>query len=252
MIATYIGPPIASPAMEPNMNEELWRVQLSTGEIRMMNLEALDRAFDEGHIDARVPVLAPGASAWMTLGEAAGLEDEQAPATEQSPSLSPVAIAAPSSAQSQLDARREPESVLDLDLPDNFDELRPRRRGLVIGAIAAVAAAAVMLAVVVARVGGSMPATTEVKAAAAVQAPPPAVAVESLPTAKKEEATTDSKPELSDWQKRMLADADKARADKTKAKKEADKAARPAPKKPKSAPGLLNGGDRFDPLNGAL
>jgi hypothetical protein len=273
--------------MEQNMNEELWRVQLSTGEIRMMTLEALDQAFDEGLIDARVPVLAPGASAWTTLGEAAGLDDVP---TEQTPSLSPVALAAPSSAQilpteSQLDMRAE------LDLPDSFEELAPRRRGLMIGAAVAALAVAATIAVVAGKVGGSMPTTSDVTAAA-VQAPPPA-AVEALPaptpspaaqaaepvkdtntanvaksandtsapksangsTPKSANDTSTAKPELSDWQKRMLLDADKAREDKSRAKKQeqAERAPKPAAKTPqKTSGGFLNGGDRFDPLNGAL
>src|SRR5262245_57487276 len=120
--ATYIGWPIGSFAMEPNMNEELWRVQLSTGEIRMMTIEGLERALEEGLIEARVPVLAPGASAWTTLGEAAGLDDDDQSSIEESPSLSPVAIAPASSASSLealagLDAQQ---SQLDLDLPDAF------------------------------------------------------------------------------------------------------------------------------------
>jgi hypothetical protein len=246
--------------MEPNMNEELWRVQLSTGEIRMMTLDALDRAFDDGLIDARVPVLAPGASAWTTLGEAAGLEldEEEAPKTDQTPSLSPVALGPPSSAAISLGDRPEPESLLDLDLPDNFEELRPRRRTVVVGGIVSGMAAMVMLAVVVARVGSGMPATADITSSAAAVQAPPVAAVESLPAAKEEPKKEepkkeDAKPELSDWQKRMLVDADKAREEKAKAKREAEKAAHPpAPKKPKASPGLLNGGDRFDPLNGAL
>jgi hypothetical protein len=243
--------------MVPNMNEELWRVQLSTGEIRMMTLDGLDRAFEEGLIDARVPVLPPGASAWTTLGEAAGLDDE--PKAEQTPSLSPVAIAAPSSAAAP-GFEAPSGALLDLDLPDTFDELKPRRRGLVIGAAASVAAVAVMFAVVAARLGASMPTTTEVnattvKATTVVQAPPPAV--EALPAAEpaKKEVKEDAKPELSDWQKRMLVDADKAREEKARAKKQekAEKAVRSQPKRQqKASSGLLNGGDKFDPLNGAL
>jgi hypothetical protein len=236
--------------MQAHTNEELCRVQLGTGEIRLMTLDALDHAFNEGIVDARVPVLPPGASAWTTLGEAAGLEEE-APRPQDTPSLSPVAISAPSVPPSALDAQS---SSLDLDLPDTFEELRPRRRGLIFGGVAAAAAAGLMLAVVAARLGSSMPTTGDIKAAAAVQAP--AAAVESIPSKEepKPEVKTESggKAELSDWQKRMLVDADKAREAKTKAKS-AEKASKAPPAKPKAkSGGLLNGGDRFDPLNGAL
>ena len=232
------------------MNDELWRVQLSTGEIRMMTLDALDRAFDEGLIDARVPVLPPGASAWTTLGEAAGLDDCP---TEQSPSLSPLAISS-AAASPTASPTEESNADRDLDLPDSFDELRPRRsRALVIGGVASALALAATVAVLAGKLGSSMPAAADVKAAAAVEAPPPA-AVETLPPpAPKEEP----KQGLSDWQKRMLLDADKARDDKARPKSQerAEKAGQQQKKKPQpptTSSGLLNGGDKFDPLNGAL
>ena len=226
------------------MNEELWRVQLGTGEIRMMTLEGLDRAFDEGLIDAHVPVLAPGASAWTTLGEAAGLDD--CPTEQQAPSLSPVAIAPPSSrATPALESAGAP---LDLDLPEDL-ELAPRRRGvLAAGGIGALAVAAA-IAFVAARTGGS-PTDIDVKTTTAVEAPPAAATALRAPV---EPAPAEGKRELSDWQKRMLLDADKAREDKTRAKNQekAQKVERKT-KRVKTSPGLLNGGDRFDPLNGAL
>jgi hypothetical protein len=99
---------------------------------------------------------------------------------------------------------------------------------------------------------------------AAVQAPPGAVAAVQAPAAAAtaaepqaaEPAKKDGKPALSEWQKRMLQEADKVREDKARAKnvERAEKAERPAPKKgpQKTSSGLLNGGDPFDPLNGAL
>lgn len=222
-----------------------------------MTLDALDRAFNDGLIDARAAVLPPGAPSWTTLGEAAGLEDEPAPQTQDMPSLSPVALPASSSIAppSSMDAG----AGLDLDLPDGFDELQPRRRGLVGGVIGAAAAVGIALALVGGRLGSSMPAAADVKAAAAVQAPPPA-AVEVLPSKieapEEKKAEPGEKQELSDWQKRMLLDADKAREEKARAKNtvRADKPAKaPAARaRSKSTGGLLEGGDRFDPLNGAL
>ena len=73
---------------------EVWRVQLATGEVRMMSLDELDRAFDAGWIHERTNVLAPGSFKWTTLGDAAGLnEPEPQPYVEQTPSLAPMAIA---------------------------------------------------------------------------------------------------------------------------------------------------------------
>lgn len=252
------------------MNEALWRVQLSTGEIRMMTLEALDEAFDEGLIDARVPVLPPGASAWTTLGEAAGLDEATPP--DQAPSLSPIAISPPSSTSCVPDVDEPSSPRLDLDLPEELVFSARSRRRAVFGGIAGVGALALALAVVAGKVGGSVPTASNVNAAFAVEAPPPA-AVEALPQpeqqpvkeqaaseqpAKEQPAKADEKAELSDWQKRMLLDADKAREDKARAKRQEkveklEKTER-QPKKPstKTSHGLLNGGDRFDPLNGAL
>ncbi|HVH44741.1 MAG TPA: hypothetical protein VM925_20450, partial [Labilithrix sp.] len=120
------------------MNDELWRVQLGTGEIRTMTLDGLDRAFDEGLIDARVPVLAPGSSNWTTLGEAAGLDDGS---LEQTPSLSPVALSAASSTFAFAPSSK-PELDSDPELPDAFD-IQPRRhRSILIGAIPGVLAVA--------------------------------------------------------------------------------------------------------------
>lgn len=220
------------------MTNELWRVQLSTGEIRTMTLDELDRAFDEGLIDPRVPVLPPGASAWTTLGEAAGLNETP---TEQAPSLTPVAI----SSATPTPAPTEVSSGATSDLPDTFDERGPpRRRRLLVGGVAGTVALAAMA--LVALRGSSPTPTVDVNTASAVQAPP---AVDPLPAPEPKEA----KQGLSDWQKRMLLDADKAREEKARAKnQERVNKAGPHKKSPKSSSGLLNGGDKFDPLNGAL
>lgn len=227
-------------------NDELWRVQLSTGETRSMTLDALDQAFDEGLIDADAPVLPPGADVWTTLGRAAGLDDCPTVPTEPPASLSPHAISSPLSSPATLAA-----SALqpDLDLPETFDELEPRgrRRNIMIGGVALTAALGAAVALLAGDLGSSMP--VDVKATA-VEAPPPAL--ETLPAPAP--ATTDDakdKPRLSDWQKRMLLDADKAREDKrTDSKAQTGKASKPKPAKTNT--GLLNGGDKFDPLNGAL
>lgn len=236
------------------MNDELWRVQLSTGEIRMMTIEALDEAFEQGLIDARVPVLPPGASAWTTLGEAAGLEDDCP--TEQAPSLAPFAIASESSSSSVMPSAPELPSTDELDLPDSFDELQPRRgRGLVAGAAAGALALAAAVAVFAGNLGSSPPADVDARATA-VEAPPPPAAVEALPppAAPAAKEAEPAKPELSDWQKRIVVEADKAREEKARPKTQerAQKQPLPKPKPAKSNTGLLNGGDRFDPLNGAL
>src|SRR5688572_5782852 len=75
------------------MHQDLWRVQLGNGEVREMSLDALDAAFDQGTLNEHTPVLAPGASSWERLGKVAGLDEEEvAPNSAMTPSLSPMAI----------------------------------------------------------------------------------------------------------------------------------------------------------------
>lgn len=235
--------------MEPNTNDALWRVQLATGEVRTMTLDALDRAFDEGHIDARVFVLAPGSTSWTTLGEAAGLDspldtqDQQPASVEAMPSLMPVAMGsgAPSSSVNAA------WNVGDLD--SDLDFAPPRRRGRWIGGlvVAGVVAAAAVLSI--GKLAGGSTANVAL-ANAAIAAPPPAP--EPLPEAAP--VAKDAKPVLSDWQKKMLLDSDKARDEKARAKTH-EKAAKGQKRRkggPKAGPALANGGDKFDPLNGQL
>lgn len=224
-----------------------------------MTLDGLDQAFDDGLIDARVPVLAPGSSAWTTLGEAAGLDDD---VVEETPSLSPIAMPSSDSLASMGALPTSAESGPDLDIPDDVDFGR-RPRGVLIGIIPGMLAVAAALVVVVSKLGGTVPA--DVKVTNAVQAPAaaadvlpplanvapaaPAPAIEAAAPAA--EAAT-AKPALSEWQKQLLEANDKAREAQAQAKAR-EKAVAPKPKPaPKANPGLLNGGDRFDPLNGAL
>lgn len=224
------------------MNDELWRVQLGTGEVRMMTLDGLDRAFDEGLIDANAPVLAPGSMTWTTLGQAAGLDDQGT--SDQTPSLSPVAI----SSASPTTHFTPPTPAFDLDLPDSsMLELRPRRRGLLFGGIAAALVAAAALAVVVGKVGSAV--GHDVKATSAMQAPAAAAPLPPPDPAK------DARPALNDDQKKKLLDADKAREDKARVKNQekAEKAERVQKRKPsKTGPVFVNSGDKYDPLNGHL
>jgi hypothetical protein len=88
-------------------------------------------------------------------------------------------------------------------------------------------------------------------AGAAVMAAPPA-AETLLPAAA--DAVTD-KRNLSEDQKRALVEADQRRsaeADKKRAKSATDQARHARPRSGKANDGLLKGGDKFDPLNGAL
>jgi hypothetical protein len=219
---------------------ELWRVQLKTGEMRLLSLDALDEAFDGGIVDAQTPVLAPGSLTWDRLGAVAGL-DEPNPLEIATPSLSPVALA-PS-----IPPSMSPNVDLELALLDD-DALKPKRGRLF--AFVAVAALLVVAggAGLVAKLGGHAEAPLmDIKTTAALQAPP--AATEAAPV-----EAAPAKPQLSDDQKKKLAEADKAREEKAKAAKEKAAAVqqRRAGAPRSKGTGLLKGGNKFDPLNGSL
>lgn len=240
--------------MEAN-HDEVWRVQLGTGEIRMMTLDGLDQAFEEGLLDAQSPVLAPGSSAWTTLGEAAGLDGANHAnegLMDGTPSLSPLSMSAPLPRHVALDEMPE------LDAPSaefDLDELalKPRRaRGFIIGGVAAAVAVAAVVAGVAGRAGGSN-VSADIHAVSAATPPP---AAEPIPGDRPAPEAKESKPSLSEEQKQKLLDADKTRAEKVRAKSQerSERANQGAAKgrAPRTGTGLLNGGDKFDPLNGAL
>lgn len=225
--------------------EELWRVQLPTGELRLMTIDALDEAFDTGIIHRDTQVLAPGATAWARLGDVAGLDDAAEAAPEPAsagvPSLSPVAIATdtPSSfATAPL--------PVDLgDVPD--DALRPKRgRALAIAGIGVAAVAGVLVAFAP-KIGATLANVHPAKEMTNAMQPPPA-AIDVTPN-----DGSFARPQLTEEQRKLLLEADKKKEEERKAKQQAApaKAGKAAPRGKSSSP-FVNGGDKFDPLNGAL
>lgn len=245
------------------MNPEIWRVQLGTGEVRFMTLDELDRAFDAGYIHARTNVLAPGSFHWTTLGEAAGLDEPQ---IEQTPSLSPMAIAsgAPSAYNFPQIPQQSGLSMSSFGVDDDADFAPRRKRGLVFGFVVAAAAAACAFALTTGKLGGTIAASNHESAAAAL-AP---AAEQKLPAAatpapaEKAEKKEDAKPgSLAEEVKQKLLQADKEREAKA-LKAKAEKAGKSLRRRVKGSAGegsssgreekLVQGGDKFDPLNGSL
>lgn len=223
---------------------ELWRVQGATGAVRMMSLDDIDRAFNAGYLNAHTYVLAPGSMQWQTLGDAAGLDDP-----EPTPSLSPVAL-------SNVPAYQLPEIPQHQPLSFDGDELTPQksRKGIVFGFAVAAAAAACVFAVKAGKVNLGGVDASGVESVAAVA--PPVEMKLPAPVAVEEPKAEPSKG-LSDDTKQRLLDADKAKAKKnakgkhrlTRNQAENDGDA-PIPKS--DAKPLVEGGDKFDPLNGSL
>jgi len=237
---------------------DLWRVQLATGEVRVMSLDALDDAFQSGLITESTPVLPPGATAWTKLADAAGLD---APGTDGGqaesnvPSVAPMAVSVRESTGDATPYSQSPYSLPDLDIDSMHDEafkaLKPSK-----GRVFAVIGLAVVLlgglGFAATKVGNASSASNALTApgldkAAAAQPPPAAVDVNTAAPAKT----------LTDEQKAKLAEADKAReaaAAARDAKRAKDRPSGPARRGPreKSSQPFVNGGNKFDPLNGAL
>ena len=228
---------------------DLWRVQLATGEVRAMSLEALDDAFQSGLISESTPVLPPGATVWTKLAAAAGLDSGGSPDGESTlPSVTPLAISLSESTGDATPYARS-SGLPDIDIDALNDEaFKPRRGRLFVGIglavvlVGGLGLAATRLGDVAASAQSSLSAKSHEPAAAAG----PHVAVdldEAFPAA-----------QLTEEQKARLAEADKAREAREAAKRK-DRPAGPAggPRAPqdKSAP-FVNGGNKYDPLNGAL
>jgi hypothetical protein len=239
--------------MSTTHHDELWRVQLASGEMRIMTLDALDEAFQAGTIDASTKVLAPGADTWSALGDVAGLDGDaaEAPASEGVPSLSPMAADIPSSHGSRVSTEPVDLSAYDpsFRVPADFEideNALKTSKGRVGALIGAGVLAVVGLLFLGAKVAGNL------EGAAASNAMRPSAA--GAPAAAVDVMDIDARAkQLSEDQRKRLLEADKARESTRKARPTtggaAPGAARPA--REKGAP-FVNGGDKFDPLNGAL
>jgi hypothetical protein len=226
-------------------------VQLLTGEVRVMSVDALDDAFQSGLITESTPVLPPGAAAWSKLADAAGLD---APAADNNvPSVAPMAVSVRDSGDA-TPYSQSPYSLPDLDIDAMHDEaFKPKKGrifaviGLAIVLVGGLGFAATKAGNIASSATNSLTAPGLDKAAAAQ--PPPA-AVDDVNTAAPAKTLTDE-------QKAKLAEADKAReaaAAAREAKRAKDRPSAPTRRGPreKSSQPFVNSGNKFDPLNGAL
>lgn len=232
-------------------NDELWRVQLASGEMRIMTIDALDEAFQAGMIDASTKVLAPGADTWAALGDVAGLEADAPDTAEPKdgvPSLSPMAADIPSSraAIEAIDLSAYDPSLrrlpADFEIDENALKANKGRVGAMIG-VGVVACVGLLF--LGAKFAGNLEGTAASNAMrASAVAPPAAVDVMDIETRARQ---------LTEDQKRRLLEADKNREARKKSRPtgapQQGGTARPAGEK--GAP-FVNGGDKYDPLNGAL
>jgi hypothetical protein len=237
---------------------DLWRVQLMTGEVRVMSVDALDDAFQAGIITESTPVLPPGATAWTRLADAAGLDDASSGSSGSSgshesnvPSLAPMAVSlSESTGNATPYGARADHSLPDLDLDALEDEAFKPKRGRVFAVIGLAALFVGGLGFAATRVGNIADAaksSLSAPKAAAVAPPPAAVDLNEAAPGKT----------LTEEQKAKLAEADKARAVAAaarEAQRQKDRPSAPAKRGPreKTTTPFVNGGNKYDPLNGAL
>jgi len=216
---------------ELGSSDDEWRVRFATGELTM-SLDELDVAFEAGRIDVDTMVCAPGSFAFARLGAVAGLD-------EPAPSLAPVVASSP-----------RPDLAFDVafELPDLTPDANPFQKRWSKALLAVPAALAAIGIIAFAASASASSELPPVAAATELRAPsnaPTPVAAPSPPPAAPAPAAV-----LTDVQKKALAAKDKKAEAHNKAKKAAA-----APTKrfaaSKTAP-FSKGGNKHDPLNGAL
>jgi hypothetical protein len=230
-----------------SVDENLWYVKTSDGDVHRVTLDQLDEAFQAGRIDEHVMVLGGDATHWTKLGQLAGLDQPQAPAPVAS-SLRPFSI------------------DLSLDVDDENVFRKKSRKGLVFGSLFVVLAAfGGFLAVNRGHLGSH----NVFKFASAAPAPPPAPpaapppvvpdppaappAADPATTAPASAAAADAS-KLSDNQRAKLAAADKALDLKMKAHKKGQRTGGTAGRSSSKykSQGFTTGGNKYDPLNASF
>ncbi len=73
-------------------HEDIWHVQLPTGEVRVFTLDQLDAAFQVGMIDEGCYVRRDGAMKWRTLAEELAAEAEPQPQVQPQPMPAPQPV----------------------------------------------------------------------------------------------------------------------------------------------------------------
>ena len=252
-------------------DEDIWHVQLGSGDVCLMTLEQLDDAFQTGVIHENTYLWQEGATGWVTLSKVAGLDSENgssqpigsgatsayvAPASSPMahPITSPWPAASPASPRFAYDAAQSifdppiqnmgPNSTAPVvapmrDMEFDFEEpvsfKKKRSGGKMLLAAAVVVGAAGFGAVKYGIV--QIPQSADPVMAASLASPVPPVATTPPPQQPVVEAPTTPKPSpakaLPDDVKDRLAKADKALAEKQKAKQQQSHAApRPSRARP--------------------
>jgi hypothetical protein len=247
-----------------------YQVMLAGGQMRALSLDQLDALYQAGAIDEASFVLPPGTTEWTRLGILIGVEDDAAaaPPTQASPmQAAPVYTPAPAAslpapspiAQSSVIPSTRPVAFDLDDMPETA--LRPKRRAPVFVALGlAAVGAAGFFAWKTGKLGPiDDAASTAAAAAAAVPATPPPAPEPAAATPIAQSAAVappilDTRPKLTDEQRKALAKADEQHAAKAAAAHAArtKHAASSHHGKRAKEKVFSNGGDEHDPLNAKL
>jgi hypothetical protein len=225
--------------------DDLWEVQTDDGQLHTITLDQLDAAFEAEMVSASTLVRPRGATSWQPLSVMAGLDDADAPAETATTSLAPMVVASDAHASvipGPVVANGPPPFDLDLD----EHALRPKRGKAIFAVVGGVAALAFIAALGVTKL------TTEKAAAAGGVTQAVAAPAALVPAAAPTDTATPSE-RLTEEQKKALLDADKARAAARKAKAPPPSSVKAARRnKGTSSSPFVQGGNKYDPLNGAL
>ena len=229
-------------AFPRQFSNQIWYLQIPSGEIEIATSDALKSAYKCGLVDLRTPVRAFGAHAWQTMQEAADIE---VPAEPSMVSLTPVAFSSPPPVLEEAMTRQ---SRVDVD-PKAF---KPSRRPAI---FTAVGVAACLLAfglgkgnLRAAAAGTSFDDEVTVKPMTVAAKPAPRPVREMVHTSNHRDAPKFTKAER--WKLQNLDFI--TRTQRPKSATFNTMTQKPLPGAPKSEDPFSHGGAKGDPLDGAL
>jgi hypothetical protein len=219
-----------------HQEDELWFVQISSDEVRALDLDALDEAFQAGTVDESTLVRRDGTSEWTTLG---------AMLAGDAPDAGPIEAATPSAPPPSAPPPPVVAELANLDDLPSFGA--PKKRAAIVGALATLAVLG-GVGVTAARMAGAGALADGAKVTASMPVPAPAPSLGATETLN----AFDAGPRFNDEQRRLLLEADKKREAEAAARRPAHVTSSAPSRAIKLANPIRKGGSKYDPLNGQL
>jgi hypothetical protein len=216
-------------------HEDLWHVQLESGEVRVLTLDQLDAFYQNGIIDEQTYVLEDGSMDWRTLGDVLGVtEPEPAPPPsvvvyEPFLSMRPVV--------SEIDAAELEGDVIPFKRSKGKYFVAAGAIGAVVAVVAVMAASRIGSHASPANVSAAVVNVTPERPASVIPPPPPPVV---------------QTPALNDDVKKALADKDTKLNQKIEQRKQNRAKNTPPPAHKTSPPPFRKDGNTHDPLNSKI